>query len=78
MRKFQTLPVHVVSKGQDDLQHPLEPLAPLHLLGALEHGLDLWLDLREPDVELLLVVQRPQPLLVVSYSAIVTGSVGIW
>ena len=31
----------------------------------LKSYLYLGLDLREPDVELLLVVQRPQPLLVV-------------
>ena len=31
----------------------------------LKYYLYLGLDLREPDVELLLVVQRPQPLLVV-------------
>ena len=58
-------PVHVIAEGQDDFEHPLEPLAPLDLLGGLEHRLDLGLYLGEPDVELLLVVQRSQPLLVV-------------
>ena len=48
---------------------PLQPSASLteknpspHLR---ENYLYLWLDLGEPDVELLLVVERPQPLLVV-------------
>ena len=53
-------PVHVVPEGQDQLQHLLEPLAPLDLLGGLQHGLELGLYLAEPHLELLLVVQGPQ------------------
>ena len=33
------IPVHVVAKGEDDLQHPLESLAPLDFFGTLEHRL---------------------------------------
>jgi hypothetical protein len=57
-------PVHVIAEGEDDLQHLAEPLAPLHLLAALQYGLDLGPDLRQPDGELLLVVEGAEPLLV--------------
>ena len=54
-------PVHVVSEGQDELQHLLQPLASLDLFGSLQNGLDLGLDLAEPNVEFLLVVKCSQP-----------------
>ena len=57
--------VHVVAKGQDELQHLFEALAALHLLAGLQHGLHLGPDLGQPDVELFLVVQSAQPLFVV-------------
>ena len=61
-------PVHVVAKGEDQLEDLLEPLAALHLLRRLQHGLDLGTELVQPDCELLLVVKSPQALLVVSHS----------
>ena len=51
--------VHVVAEGEDQLQHPLQPLAPLHLLRGLQHRLNLGAELVQPDGELLLVVERP-------------------
>ena len=61
-------PVHVVAKGEDQLEDLLQPLAALHLLRRLQHGLDLGAELVQPDCELLLVVESPQALLVVSHS----------
>ena len=58
-------PVHVVAKGQDDLQHFAEALAALDLLAGLQHPHHLGPHLRQPDGELLLVVEGAQPLLVV-------------
>lgn len=63
-------PVHVVSKGEDELQHPPQPLASLDLLACLEDSQDFRFDLIVPDVELLLVMKRSQSLLVVRYPAI--------
>lgn len=62
--------VHVVSKGEDELQHPPQPLASLNLLTRLEDSQDFWFDLIVPDVELLLVMERSQSLLVMRYPAI--------
>jgi hypothetical protein len=53
--------VHIIPKGQNDLQHLAQPLGPLDLLGGLQDCQDLGLELRVPNVKLFLVVQRPQP-----------------
>ncbi len=67
---LKLIPIHVVSKGQDELQHFLQPLTSLDLFGGLQHSLNFGLDLGVPDVELLLVVKGAQPLLVVSDSTV--------
>jgi len=58
-------PVHVVAEGEDDLQHLAQSLTALNLLAGLQDGPHLGPDLRQPDGELLLVVEGAQPLLVV-------------
>ena len=58
-------PVHVVAEGEDDLQHLAQSLTALDLLAGLQDGPHLGPDLRQPDGELLLVVEGAQPLLVV-------------
>ena len=66
--------VHVVAEGEDQLEDLLQPLAALHLLRRLQHGLDLGAELVQPDCELLLVVESPQALLVVSHSEEISRS----
>ena len=68
--------VHVVAQRQNDLEQLLELLAARHFLGRLHDGRDLGLDLADRHSELLLVEQRVQPLLVVSYPA--RSTVSIW
>ena len=58
-------PVHIVAEGQDELQHLPEPFTPLDFLASLQDSLDLWSDLSQENVELLLVMEGSQPLLVV-------------
>ena len=63
-------PVHVVTEGEDELQHPPQPLASLNLLARLEDCQYFWFDLIIPDIELLLIMESSQSLFVMRYPAI--------
>ena len=63
-------PVHVVTEGEDELQHPPQPLASLNLLARLEDCQYFWFDLIVPDIELLLIMESSQSLFVMRYPAI--------
>ena len=60
-------PVHVVSEGEYELQHPPETFTSLNFLARLQDGQYFWFDLVVPDVELFLVMQSSQSLFVVCY-----------
>ena len=58
--------VHVVSEREDKLQHSPQTLASLNFFASLQNSQNFWFNFIVPDIELLLVVKRAQPLLVVS------------
>ena len=58
--------VHVVPEREDKLQHSPQTLASLNFFASLQNSQNFWFNFIVPDIELLLVVKRAQPLLVVS------------
>ena len=59
--------VHVVSEGEDQLQHPSKTFTSLNFLAGLQDGQYFWFDLVIPYVELFLVMQGSQSLFIVCY-----------
>lgn len=67
--------VHVVAQGEDELEKPSEPARAGHLPRGLQDRAHARRQLRDARRELLLVVQRAQPLLVVRHSVQGKGKV---
>ena len=57
-------PVHVVTEGQDQLQHSSQSFAALNFFAGLENRQNFWFDFIVENVELFLVMQCPESLLI--------------